>query len=180
MQLGHKIVDPYPALTPLIGEHPKGDKTDEIIPGVSVDVSVRVELGEKKFEAHRTGLLFTHKGFSGPAVLDLSHHFVRSSQEFLAAPIATKGPAPPKPKLVVKWTSKSAEEWLQCFKDRENKMILALKLMKNELPDRLATNLYASVVRLPPKRCPNLTRREKTNLSELLGGSELVVTGHQG
>jgi predicted flavoprotein YhiN len=178
VQLGHRLVDPYPALTPLVGEHPKG-KANEQIPGVSLDVSASVVLGKKKIEAPRTGFLFTHKGYSGPAVLDLSHHFVRSTQEVLSLPVAlTKNP-PPHPKLVVRWTSKSTEDWAESFKDPENKATLALNLVKKEIPARLATSLYESVVTLP-KKCSNLTRKEKTNLAEALGAFELSVTGHQG
>ena len=35
---------------------------------------------KKGTKAARAGMLFTHKGFSGPAVLDLSHHAVMASQ----------------------------------------------------------------------------------------------------
>ena len=32
--------------------------------------------GKSRSTAARAGMLFTHRGFSGPAVLDLSHHAV--------------------------------------------------------------------------------------------------------
>ena len=170
------MIEPYPALTPLVGEHPTG-KAEERIPGVSLDVSASVALGKKRVEATRTGFLFTHKGYSGPAVLDLSHHFVRSTQHRMATP-AGKAP-PPDPKLVVQWSSKSTDEWLSVFKDPLNKATLALSMMKKELPSRLATSLYYRVVQMP-KKCANLTKKEKLQLSDALGFCELPITGHQG
>lgn len=176
MQLGHKMVDPYPALTPLVGQHPKG-KVDEQMPGVSLDLSASVVLGKKKISAPRTGFLFTHKGYSGPAILDLSHHFVRSTQHSLAAPMDKSVETPPK--LVVQWSKKTTDEWYSGFKSLDNRATLALNVMKQEVPARLAMSLYDGVVRMP-KKCANLTRKEVTKLSEILGAFELSVTGHQG
>ena len=67
---------PYPALVPLVGEHPGG----EYLPGVSLDCQVKIKKVEKKKakQAARMGFLFTHKGYSGPSILDLSHNVVKS------------------------------------------------------------------------------------------------------
>ena len=172
------MVEPYPALTPLTGQHPKG-KEGEQIPGVSLDVSASVALGKKRLPATRSGFLFTHKGYSGPAVLDLSHHFVRATQRRMAAPPEAVSTTPPTPKLVVQWSSKSADEWMAAFKDPVNRATLALSLMKQELPSRLATILYDGVVQ-SRKNCATLTKKEKIKLSEALGNNELSVSGHQG
>ncbi|GFR47749.1 hypothetical protein Agub_g9514 [Astrephomene gubernaculifera] len=74
--LGHRLSEPYPALTPLKGPHPAGQQ----LAGVSMyDIELSVQLpGSKRPKvSERTALLFTHKGYSGPAVLDLSHFAVR-------------------------------------------------------------------------------------------------------
>lgn len=85
--LGHSLQQPYPALTPLLGRHPGGQQ----LAGVSL-YSVQLTCkpaeaaasGAKKrrraaaVTAQRSAMLFTHRGFSGPAVLDLSHHVVRA------------------------------------------------------------------------------------------------------
>lgn len=177
MQLGLKMVDPYPALTPLVGEHPKG-REHERIPGVSLNVNAAAALGKKKVEAPRTGFLFTHKGFSGPAILDLSHHFVRSTQEFLKAPV---GKPEDKPKLLINWTNKTQEEWFNAFRDRENKAVNAVTMIKKEVPSRLATNLYeGAVAHGLQKKCANVSRKEATRLAQALSAYEVSVTGHQG
>ena len=86
--LNHVLNEPYPALVPLTGAHPGG----EMMPGVSVDVSLECEtvaVGDekskkkkKKSKASREGFLFTHRGYSGPSVLDLSHNVVRPARAF--------------------------------------------------------------------------------------------------
>ena len=48
---------------------------------------------KRTVEAQRSGFLFTHRGYSGPSVLDLSHHAI----------LALEGGAP-KPRVVVDWT----------------------------------------------------------------------------
>lgn len=58
MQLGHNLVEPFPALTPLTGPHPG----PEPIAGVSLDVAASIKIGKRSVPAHRTGFLFTHKG----------------------------------------------------------------------------------------------------------------------
>lgn len=58
MQLGHELVEPFPALTPLTGDHPGPEQ----IAGVSLDVAASVRIGKRSVPAHRTGFLFTHKG----------------------------------------------------------------------------------------------------------------------
>lgn len=67
--LGHTIVQPVPALTPLLCH----DRLVANLAGISLK-NVRVSLlVEKRKVAERLGdLLFTHKGVSGPAILDLS------------------------------------------------------------------------------------------------------------
>lgn len=48
-------------------------------------------------QALRSGLLFTHKGYSGPSVLDLSHHAV----------MALERKAEQRPPIRVNWTGES-------------------------------------------------------------------------
>lgn len=48
-------------------------------------------------QSMRSGLLFTHKGYSGPAVLDLSHHAV----------MALERKQDKRPPLRVNWTGQA-------------------------------------------------------------------------
>ena len=67
--LGHMVVEPRPALAPVEPEpYPFAD-----LSGVSVsDAGLRVVRDGRQVAAGRGDLLFTHRGLSGPGVLDLS------------------------------------------------------------------------------------------------------------
>jgi predicted Rossmann fold flavoprotein len=70
---GHRIVEPRPALVPLVF-HGEDARRFEGLSGVSTDVSIALDgrLAEATF---RDKLLFTHRGISGPAVLQISSYW---------------------------------------------------------------------------------------------------------
>ena len=66
--MGHLVHPTYPALVPLTGNAP----AHHALSGVSLSVRVTAKsAGDHAIS--RGGFLFTHKGWSGPAVLDVSH-----------------------------------------------------------------------------------------------------------
>ncbi len=67
--LGHTVVEPHPALAPVEPDpYPFAD-----LAGVSVpDAGFVLLRGDRRLRARRGDLLFTHRGLSGPGVLDLS------------------------------------------------------------------------------------------------------------
>jgi hypothetical protein len=68
-----KIVEPSPALVPLTFDATEWQRFAELS-GVSKEVEI--ETGEKKSRGHfREDLLFTHRGLSGPAVLQISSYW---------------------------------------------------------------------------------------------------------
>ncbi len=73
-QFGHGLVATTPALTPF-------NSTDKIfneLSGISLTITLTLkEDGKKKFVT-TDGFLFTHTGYSGPAVLDMSRHYLRA------------------------------------------------------------------------------------------------------
>ncbi|HTS02482.1 MAG TPA: aminoacetone oxidase family FAD-binding enzyme, partial [Thermoanaerobaculia bacterium] len=66
--LGHAVLPTYPALVPLTGDAP----AHHALSGVSVNARVTARSGSGSASSEG-GFLFTHKGWSGPAVLDVSH-----------------------------------------------------------------------------------------------------------
>lgn len=70
-QLGHKIVQPKPALSPVyIRDYRMAE-----LSGVSLqDVEVYLYRNNKKIGEHKGDIGFTHKGLSGPGILDFSRH----------------------------------------------------------------------------------------------------------
>ncbi|MDQ3131835.1 MAG: NAD(P)/FAD-dependent oxidoreductase [Acidobacteriota bacterium] len=67
-QFGLKIIEPQPALVPLVFE--KNTKNFGQLAGVSVDAVVST--GNQAF---RENILFTHRGLSGPAILQISNYW---------------------------------------------------------------------------------------------------------
>jgi predicted Rossmann fold flavoprotein len=69
-QFGIKMVEPQPALVPLIFDEAAWRPFVEL---AGIALEVEVETGEKKSRGHfREDLLFTHRGLSGPAILQIS------------------------------------------------------------------------------------------------------------
>ncbi len=75
--LGHTIVPPVPALTPLTADDPLCSR----LQGLTLDVELTLALGGKPIEVVRGSFLFTHFGYSGPAALDLSRSWLRARVE---------------------------------------------------------------------------------------------------
>ncbi len=65
-RFGHAIVEPHPGLVPFLWAEPERRLFGNL-GGVSLDVSIATET-----TAFRDSMLFTHRGLSGPAVLQLS------------------------------------------------------------------------------------------------------------
>lgn len=71
-QFGLKIVPTRPSLVPLIFKNGKGFSR---LAGVSVDAEV--SFGKESF---RENILFTHRGLSGPAILQISNYWRKNKQ----------------------------------------------------------------------------------------------------
>lgn len=69
-QFGLKVVEPRPALVPLTFD---AAAWEPFVPLSGISLEVDIETGEKKSKTiFREDLLFTHRGLSGPAVLQIS------------------------------------------------------------------------------------------------------------
>ena len=69
-QFGHKIVEPRPALVPLTFDTATW-ASFVALAGASLDVAISTGVGRQRGQ-FREDLLFTHRGLSGPAVLQIS------------------------------------------------------------------------------------------------------------
>jgi predicted Rossmann fold flavoprotein len=71
-RLGHTIVTPKPSLTPVfIRNFPMAELSGVTLP----DVNVYLFRDNKKVNEHVGDIVFTHKGISGPGILDFSRYF---------------------------------------------------------------------------------------------------------
>ena len=159
--LGHTIHPTYPALTPLMQEPP----AYAALSGVSLDVRLRARWNDEEAEA-TGGFLFTHRGYSGPAVLDVSHVAVRSRLAGGQRAV-----------LRVRWSELDASAWQQTLQAHRGFVVTAVA---REVPSRLAERLVADAGVPADRRAAELTRAERQSLIETLTSFELPWTGDEG
>jgi len=160
--LGHAVHPTYPALTPLISEgSPLG-----ALAGISLPVTITARDALRSATASG-GFLFTHRGYSGPSVLDVSHVPVRSRREADAGA-----------RLTVRWTALGEAEWAAALQPEGTRTVAGV--LRRELPERLAEALagWAGVPLTRP--LAQLRREERVRLIETLVRGVLPWTGDEG
>lgn len=161
-KLGHTIHQTYAALTPLTCDPaPFGS-----LSGVSLTVTLTAKSPARSATA-TGGFLFTHRGYSGPSVLDVSHVAVRSLAE--PGPLAT---------ITVRWSILGDAEWEAAFKPNGARTVSGA--VRDEMPDRLATALIESARVDPLRVLTELRRDERLRLIETLVRGNLPWTGDEG
>ncbi len=169
--LGHTINPTYPALTPLtatvrLTPNITGGSPFATLSGISLPVALTARAGTLK-STSTGGFLFTHNGYSGPAVLDVSHVAVRSRAEM-------GSPA----RLVVSWTSLNDKDWESALGPRGSRTVL--NAVAAQLPRRLAEALIECVGIDLRRTLSQLTRDERLRLIDILVRGELPWSGHEG
>ena len=160
--LGHTIHPTYAALTPVVSEPAVFGE----LSGVSLAATVTARDGSRSASSHG-GFLFTHRGYSGPAVLDVSHVVVRSRAE-------ADGAA----RLLIRWTALDERDWEAALQPQGTRTVAGA--LRRELPERLADAL-AALADVPPTRpLAQLRRAERIRLVEALVRAELPWTGDEG
>ena len=161
-RLGHTIHPTYPALTPLTAP----ESAFAALAGLSLPVTITASSSTESATA-TGGFLFTHRGYSGPSVLDVSHVAVRSSHN---------GATPAR--LTVRWTRSEEKAWESALKPDGSRTVSGV--LRAELPDRLAGALCAAAGVDPTRSLAQLRREERIRLVETLVRGELPWSGHEG
>jgi hypothetical protein len=161
--LGHAVNPTYAALTPLtVRQDPRFTN----LSGISLAVTITARSGARGAQA-TGGFLFTHQGYSGPSVLDVSHVAVRSLEE-------EDGPA----RITVQWTPLRDSDWEEVLRPRATRTVLAA--VGAELPHRLADALAAHARVEPSRPLAQLGRADRLRLINNLVRAELPWTGDEG
>ena len=156
-RLGHTIHPTYAALTPLTARPaPFG-----VLAGVSLRVGITARSAEETARADG-GFLFTHHGYSGPAVLDVSHVAVRSRAA----------------RVTVRWGGLGREEWDKALRPEGARTVGGA--VRAELPDRLAGMLLEAAGVTPATPLAQLRREDRRRLLEMLSEGALPWTGDEG
>lgn len=158
--LGHGVSPTYPALTPLTAEpHPHAD-----LAGIATDVTLTAPGSRPAFRT--TGaLLVTHRGWSGPAVLDASY-------------LAVKGrPDGSRQDILVDWSGGQGSDW-------EAELMAAAGTVRSVVAQRLPRRLAEALVREagvdPSTALAQLRRADRRRVVDALTAYPLPWTGHEG
>jgi predicted Rossmann fold flavoprotein len=160
-RLGHTIHDLYPALTPLTARPHR----HVALAGVSLPVTIHAPGAKPKFRA-TGGFLVTHKGYSGPAVLNASH---------LAILAKRRGGA--RQEFLVQWSPLDEAAWDAALRGGEGTVGA---LLRRHLPARLAETLLTETSVDPSCPLGQLTRDARRRLIETLTRYPLPWTGDEG
>jgi predicted Rossmann fold flavoprotein len=160
-RLGHRVHPIYPALTPLVCD----PAPHAVLAGVSLSVRLRARWRGRTRETHG-GFLFTHHGYSGPAVLDISDVAVRSRMEGSERAV-----------IRARWSELDAPAWERELRGGDG---LVAKIVARQLPARLGELLLAESGVPAGRRAADLTRSERASLVERLASYELPWTSDEG
>ena len=155
-RFGHDMIDTYPALTPLLAK----DDLHSSLSGVSLNVRLRARVGSNTTESSG-GFLFTHRGYSGPSVLDVSHLTERGNQPVIRA----------------QWSTMRAADW-ESQLEAHSASILAI--LSKFIPGRLAEQLMREANIPGDRRTSSLKRSERLALIDALTSYPLPWSGNEG
>jgi predicted Rossmann fold flavoprotein len=158
--LGHTVNETYAALTPLVAS--KGPFAD--LAGISFTVRLTVPLPKREMVT-RGGFLFTHNGYSGPSVLDVSHYAVRALEHS------------DRQAIHVQWTERSGEEIDKMLRTGN---ATVFNTLKGTVPERLLSRFLELSNVDPTRVIAQLRRDERSRLVEVLTRFKLPYTGHEG
>jgi len=158
LALGHTVVPPIPALTPLAGN----DRLCRVTQGLTVDAELTLRIDGKVAERVRGSLLIAHFGFSGPAALDLSRWWLRAegSRREVTANFA--------PGAEVEFA------WLTDGRSSPR------RILAQWMPERLADVLCEEAGVDPGAQASQVPREKRAALLRLVTARPLEITGTLG
>lgn len=162
LSLGHTMHPTYAALTPILA----AGSPYSALAGISLPVTLTAR-GAGRTATASGGFLFTHGGYSGPSVLDVSHVLVR-------ARAIGGNPA----ELLVKWTALGEVEWEAALKPHGARTVTGA--LRAELPERLVSVLLGVATVDPTRSLADLRRDERLRLISTLVRGVLPCTGDEG
>lgn len=145
-QLGHTIVQPKPALSPV---YIRDYKFAELA-GVSLqDVVIYQYRNNKKINEHRGDIGFTHKGISGPGILDFSRHLEKDDI------------------LKINFIGENAEDFRKVFIEtgnKDGKLNLQLFFRKYAIPKSLMKIILQQLNIEPELNLANIKKEQRNQL----------------
>ena len=166
-QAGHTVTDLVPAHVPLLAR----EAWVRGCAGVNLPARVWIDLPRRPHAGAAGDVLFTHRGLSGPVVLDLSGE--------VSALLARRETVPLRLDLSLGTT---AAEWLARFDawERSAGRKTFAVLLEGRLPRRLAAALCGLAEIAPSQRPSQVSRAARRRLAGLVVALPLTVTATEG
>ncbi len=165
--LGHTIVPIRPASVPLVVTSKLVSKLE----GISLNsITVNLKAEKKSIKSVSGGILFTHFGLSGPAILSISRHCVdqlRSGKH----PILSID-------LLPQYDDQKLDQLLLSKIQAHGKSQIHT-ILGELLPDKLASTLLMLNDIDPTKQCNQISSDERRRIRISLKEFDLEVTGHR-
>ncbi|KAL0481037.1 hypothetical protein AKO1_013679 [Acrasis kona] len=188
-KLGHNLQPLYAALTPLTSTE-ESKAAHKSISGVSVERAVVSAFvgGECVYTSYPSALLFTHRGYSGPAILNTSHNVIVDKQ-FVLNQTSTSHIKNLLNKdlsgsihLEIWWTPNiSRDQWHDKFKYSVSSQTVQKFVQNNSYPNnipaRLASLILGSLADVP---CNKLTAEQIESVLDLLCKFKINIGGNEG
>ncbi len=162
--LGHTLVPPVPALTPLEA----GDTLCTGAQGVTMEAELALLVDGKRTETARGSLLFAHFGVTGPAALDLSRHWHRAEGHTRRVTVA----------LLPGETQQTLEAAWLAFAGRFPRRGVRT-LLGGRLPARIA-DIVTAESGLGGAAISQIPRERRVTMIQALLARDLLVTGTLG
>ena len=158
-QFGHKIVEPRPALVPLSFDT---ETWAPFVPLAGASLAVDIATGSaRRKTSFREDLLFTHRGLSGPAVLQISSYW-----------------QPGEALTIDLLPGQDAAQWLREAKQQSKRQLG--NALAGLLPQRLADAWLTRLGMDAAKPMPELRDRDLQRLAESLSHWTLTPSGTEG
>ncbi len=164
--LGHTIVPPVPALTPLTASDPLCRECQ----GIALEAELSLWVDGRREIAVSGSLLFAHFGYTGPAALDLSRHWLRAGAAPERRVVASFVPGATAESLAGEWVRGASVE----------PRLTVRRFLGTRLPDRLAVALCAEAGVEPAAQIAQVDRAARARLLEHVVARLLPISGTLG
>jgi hypothetical protein len=167
--LGHSLLPTIPALVPLTID---GEHWMKALKGISADVELSLLAGGRVVRRVRGAMLFAHFGVTGPAVLDISRHWIAARDAGGAPGLAIS--------FLAGASFEEVDGWLRA-KSAARPRASVGNLLCARLTERLAGELLRSEARVDPgTMLGQLAKEERRAIVHALLETPLPVDGDRG
>lgn len=161
--LGHTVIQPVPALTPVLLD----DKGISSLSGITIPARLMLFSDNRKVAETQDSLLFTHFGLSGPAALNISREIARNQDRNISLKLSFI------PDMTL-------ETMVNHFKDLSKSQRSVLNILHEYLPKNVCLMITGKAGIDSSSRLSALNRQAVTALCRLVTEYPLNVTGLKG